>query len=215
MLGRSHELSHVNPPDDSGHLRAICQCGFTTPRFLAAGLAESYLDDHVDREYARAAQVDSAMLHLETMASGTVDPRSRRWLRAVREAIIDRMTHTHPLDRSRSMAVNAVIVDDDPNLRRQLIAHLAKGGTYHVVGEGVSGIDAVALTVVEQPDIAVVDDLMPYMGGIEAIALMRRLKAKAKICLYSEAAADPHRADLVVPKEVPIPALIGQLSRLE
>lgn len=66
----------------------------------------------------------------------------------------------------------ALVVDDDPELRAALRRALTLDG-YRVtaVGHGVAALEAVAK---EQPDVIVLDVMMPYVGGLE---VCRRLRA--------------------------------------
>ncbi|HSL94086.1 MAG TPA: DNA-binding domain-containing protein [Bacillota bacterium] len=70
------------------------------------------------------------------------------------------------------------IVDDDPAVRRMLSEMLGDLGV--VVGESASGEDALALLEECQPDIVLIDILMPDMDGIE---LVRRLRPQSEASL--------------------------------
>ena len=71
-----------------------------------------------------------------------------------------------------------LIVDDDPAVRRMLRGILADLGV--VVGECASGAEALAQMDESQPDIVLIDILMPDMDGIE---LVRRLRPQSRASL--------------------------------
>jgi response regulator NasT len=68
-------------------------------------------------------------------------------------------------------AGTALIAEDNAASRRSLKAHLELIG-YHIIGEAKNGEDAVKLFKEHQPDIVVMDIVMPKMTGIEAAAIM-------------------------------------------
>lgn len=61
-----------------------------------------------------------------------------------------------------------VVVDDVPLFRAGLTAAL-EGAGYDVVGEAADGEAAVAVAEVEQPDMVLLDLLMPGMSGIDVL----------------------------------------------
>jgi two-component system response regulator YcbB len=78
------------------------------------------------------------------------------------------------------------IVDDDPAVRRMLADILGDMGA--VLGESASGEEALALLRECEPDIVLVDILMPDMDGIE---LVRRLRphCRASLVMISQVQA--------------------------
>lgn len=61
-----------------------------------------------------------------------------------------------------------IVVDDVPLFRAGLTAAL-EGAGYDVVGEAANGETAVAVAEVEQPDMVLLDLLMPGMSGIDVL----------------------------------------------
>lgn len=59
-----------------------------------------------------------------------------------------------------------VVADDDPLVRAALSAQLA--AKYEVVGVATDAVEAIALTVEQQPDLAILDVDMPEGGGLRA-----------------------------------------------
>jgi two-component system response regulator AlgR len=61
-----------------------------------------------------------------------------------------------------------LIVDDEPLARERLRALLGDLGTVEIVGEAMSGLEAVDLAMRERPDVVLLDIRMPGMDGLEA-----------------------------------------------
>ncbi len=73
-----------------------------------------------------------------------------------------------------SQPVRVLIVDDHAIVREGLRMFLAEEREQiEVVGEAVDGEEAVALARRLQPDLILMDLVMPRLGGIEAIARLR------------------------------------------
>ncbi len=77
-----------------------------------------------------------------------------------------------------------LVVDDVPLFRSGLTAALTGAG-YDVVGEAANGEAAVALAEVEQPDIVLLDLLMPGMSGIETLEKVRAVAPNAAVVLLT------------------------------
>jgi CheY-like chemotaxis protein len=72
-----------------------------------------------------------------------------------------------------------LIADDDPDVRRILGEALAAAGCE--VRTAASGGEAIEVARRLLPDLAIIDLVMPGMDGVEAIAMMRRERALAKV----------------------------------
>jgi two-component system, NarL family, response regulator LiaR len=72
------------------------------------------------------------------------------------------------------MAIRIVIADDHSVVRRGLRMFLKQDPELEVVGEASNGDEAVRLTHQLQPDIVLMDLLMPVMDGIAATTRIRR-----------------------------------------
>lgn len=66
-----------------------------------------------------------------------------------------------------------LIVDDNPEVRRELRTLLPLAGDIEVVGEAVDGLAALGLAEALQPQVILLDLQMPVLDGFEAA---RRLK---------------------------------------
>ena len=69
--------------------------------------------------------------------------------------------------------VRVLIADDHPVVRRGLTAVLAAYDDFHLVGEVSSGEEAISFCEKTQPDVVLMDLVMPGMGGIKAIRVIR------------------------------------------
>ena len=65
--------------------------------------------------------------------------------------------------------IQVLIVDDHPVVRRGLKSLLAEVGNIEVAGEAVNGVEAIVQYEAVQPDVVLMDLVMPEMNGIEAI----------------------------------------------
>lgn len=81
------------------------------------------------------------------------------------------MTNTRPIPGEK---IRVLIVDDHAMVRQGLrtFLELQDGGPLpiEVAGEAINGLDAVDLTIRLQPDIVLLDLVMPEMDGIQATA---------------------------------------------
>jgi DNA-binding NarL/FixJ family response regulator len=84
------------------------------------------------------------------------------------------------------MTVRVLVVDDHGVVRQGLRMFLALDGDVEVVGEATNGAEAVALARELQPDVVLMDLVMPVMDGIAATAEIRReLPATEVVALTS------------------------------
>lgn len=72
------------------------------------------------------------------------------------------------------MPIRILIVDDHSVVRQGLRMFLRLDPDFEIVGEAADGAEAVRLTRELQPDVVLMDLLMPVMDGISAIAAIRR-----------------------------------------
>ncbi len=77
-----------------------------------------------------------------------------------------------------------LVVDDVPLFRAGLTAAL-KGAGYTVVGEAPDGESAVAFAETEQPDIVLLDLLMPGMSGIDVLEKISAVAPNAAVVLLT------------------------------
>jgi PAS domain S-box-containing protein len=109
-----------------------------------------------------------------------------------------------------------VLVDDAADIRRLVRTRLRLSGVFDVVGEGGSGVDAVALAAQHQPELMLLDMSMAGIDGLEAIPLVLTASPRTRVVMYSgfekEGLSDAARAvgaSDFIPKSEPI----GNLPR--
>ncbi len=70
--------------------------------------------------------------------------------------------------------IRVLIADDHGMVRKGLIAYLKNKPDLEVVGEARDGKEAVALCDQLQPDVVLIDLIMPELGGVAAIRLIHK-----------------------------------------
>jgi PAS domain S-box-containing protein len=114
-----------------------------------------------------------------------------------------------------------VLVDDAEDVRAVVGRYLRLSGRFQIVGEGRTGVDAVALAERHQPHMLVLDASMPDMDGLEALPHIRSVAPGTKVVMLSgfsgrslEAAARELGAAAFVEKAAPIEELADCLLRI-
>lgn len=83
------------------------------------------------------------------------------------------------------MAIKILIADDHALLRQGIKNVLEFEKDLEVVAEAVDGQEALAKTLVFQPDIVLLDLNMPILSGLDVIKQLRAAKSKAKIIMLT------------------------------
>jgi two-component system, NarL family, response regulator LiaR len=81
--------------------------------------------------------------------------------------------------------IRVLIADDHYVVRQGLAALLAPRNGMEVVGEAATGREAVELARTLQPDVILMDMMMPEMDGPQAIALIKQENPKARILVLT------------------------------
>lgn len=108
--------------------------------------------------------------------------------------------------QSALATVKVLVVDDAPEVRRLLAHRLPIYGSFEVVAEADDGEAGIARAKEVQPDLVVLDVLMPGRSGIDVAPEIRAAAPRARIVLYSSldalAGANPIRigVDAIVDK---------------
>jgi NarL family two-component system response regulator LiaR len=88
------------------------------------------------------------------------------------------------------MTIRILIVDDHAVVRQGLRMFLSLDGELEIVGEAVDGRQAVALARQLQPDVVLMDLLMPVMDGVTAIGILRREVPEAEVVALTSVLED-------------------------
>jgi DNA-binding NarL/FixJ family response regulator len=78
-----------------------------------------------------------------------------------------------------------LIVDDEPAVRDLLRLALDLEGGFTVVAEAGDGRQGIDLARLHQPDLVLLDLLMPGMGGLEAVDDIARVAPAAKVVVLT------------------------------
>ncbi len=82
-------------------------------------------------------------------------------------------------------AISLVIVDDNAGIRTLLSALARRDPNMRVVGEAEDGAQAVEVARAHQPDIVILDVMMPGIDGLEAIPGIIDAAPRSRIIMYS------------------------------
>ncbi|MCA1839696.1 MAG: response regulator [Actinobacteria bacterium] len=78
------------------------------------------------------------------------------------------------METKMTSSLKVLVVDDDEAVRRLLSIVLPLDGKYEIVGEAADGYAAIAAAEMLQPDIIVLDHMMPALTGAAAYPTIRR-----------------------------------------
>jgi DNA-binding NarL/FixJ family response regulator len=116
------------------------------------------------------------------------------------------------------VTIRVAIADDHAVVRQGLRTFLELQDEIEVVGEAADGIEAVELVQRTKPDVALLDLIMPRLGGLEAIRRIREVAPATRVLVLTSFADD----DTVLPalragaagyllKDVQPPELVGAI----
>lgn len=77
--------------------------------------------------------------------------------------------------------ISVLLADDDDLIREAVSFLLDSFSELRVVGTAKNGLEAVQLTKVHNPDVLIIDLMMPEMDGLTAIKLIKESQPKTKI----------------------------------
>lgn len=113
-----------------------------------------------------------------------------------------------------------LVVDDVPLFRAGLSAAL-RGAGYAVVGEAADGEGAVAVAETEQPDIVLLDLLMPGMSGIDVLEKIRAVAPHAAVVLLTGSESDEDMVAAIrggargyILKDMPFDELVSAIDNI-
>lgn len=97
----------------------------------------------------------------------------------------------------RDGPVRVLVVDDEPDLRILLWLAVEADGRCQVVADASNGREGVALAEELQPDVVVLDQMMPVMDGATALPLIRQVSPRSKVIMLSAMGDHQFRERLV------------------
>lgn len=86
--------------------------------------------------------------------------------------------------------IRVLIVDDHPVVRRGLRTLIASEPGMEPVGEATNGLEAIEQARALQPDVILLDMVMPQMNGLEAISAIKQENAQMRILVLTSFAED-------------------------
>jgi two-component system, NarL family, response regulator LiaR len=86
--------------------------------------------------------------------------------------------------------IRILLADDHPVVRRGLRTLISSEPGMELLGEAVDGVEAVEKAKILQPDVILLDLMMPRMGGLEAIAEIKKDNPHARILILTSFAED-------------------------
>ena len=113
-----------------------------------------------------------------------------------------------------------LVVDDVPLFRAGLTAAL-NGAGYEVVGEAADGEAAVAVAEIHQPDIVLLDLLMPGMSGIDVLEKITAIAPSAAVVLLTGSESEEDMVAAIkggakgyILKDMPFDELVGAIDNI-
>lgn len=83
------------------------------------------------------------------------------------------------------MPKNKILIVDDSRQIRKSLRDILEKYEYDVVGEASSGTEAINLFNSILPDIVMLDIIMPKLGGIETLRILRSINKEVKVIMVS------------------------------
>jgi diguanylate cyclase (GGDEF)-like protein/PAS domain S-box-containing protein len=87
--------------------------------------------------------------------------------------------------RKRAVPVRVVLADDRAELRAVMRMALELSGNFEVVGEAGDGSDAIRVVREQQPDLVLLDVLMPEMSGLQALPHIASVAPNSKVVILT------------------------------
>jgi two-component system, NarL family, response regulator LiaR len=91
-----------------------------------------------------------------------------------------------------SNPITVLIVDDHEVVRKGVRAYLDTLPEFKVVGEAVSGEEAIGLATEHIPDVILMDLVLPHMDGVEATRRIKNISPRSQIVVLTSYHQDEH-----------------------
>jgi CheY-like chemotaxis protein len=89
--------------------------------------------------------------------------------------------------------VRVLIVDDNADITALLGLQIDRTEGFEVVGTASNGVEAIEMAASVNPDVILLDMMMPVMGGLEALPYLRQNVPGCRIFVFSAAAVTQER----------------------
>jgi CheY-like chemotaxis protein len=111
-----------------------------------------------------------------------------------------------------------LVADQRTAERVPLLETLRQDTRVQVVAEAMDGADALGLSIIEQPDVAILDEGLPVLSGTEIAEQLRVYAPDTRRVLLVDIDAPTlrlkHAIDAIVPKGVGVSALVEVVAQL-
>jgi CheY-like chemotaxis protein len=112
-----------------------------------------------------------------------------------------RFRHSEGVSAVETTPATVLIVDDDEEIRH-VLRLLCESEGMEVIGEAASGIEAVPMGLKEQPDLVILDFMLPRLDGEGTAEILRAVIPGTKIVAFSAILdSKPGWADAYLNKE--------------
>ena len=115
--------------------------------------------------------------------------------------------------------LRVLLVDDSPDVRRLLSTRMQLEGGFTIVDQAADGAEAIVMATKHQPDVIVLDAMMPVLTGVDALPAIVKGSPASKVVVYSAFTDDPALekiydagAHAVVNKSAPLDQLFVAIS---
>ena len=95
----------------------------------------------------------------------------------------------------RECTIRVLVVDDDPFVRRAVTAIVVAHDRLELVGEAADGIEAIEKVGQTDPDVILMDLMMPRLGGLDAVRQICRRPSPPRVLILTNHMADSHIAE--------------------
>ena len=83
------------------------------------------------------------------------------------------------------MTISIILADDHPVVRRGMQTLLEAEPDFSVIGEAGDGLESVRLVENLQPDVLILDLMMPGLSGLEALRIIRKRSPRTRVVVLS------------------------------
>ena len=93
--------------------------------------------------------------------------------------------YNEQLEETENEKIKIVIVDDNLQIKNAIVNYLKMQQDMEVVGQGSDGHEAINLIKELEPDVILLDVIMPYLDGIEVLEQINTLRNKPQSIMVS------------------------------